>query len=153
MFLLSMSLVAHVIVLPFHKMSYNLLEGLALLGELAFCFGIMTRVGVGSTTRNENSSSLLPGEQVAFDGISLAIASPFLFFWTVAFVDVLFNRGKLDFALRAQFPAIFEPLHQRRDGGVGGGGGGKALLLPPRQPSQQLAPLARGPGSARDAVA
>ena len=136
MFLLSMSLVLHVVMLPFRKDSYNLLEGLALLGELAFCFGIMTRVGVGLSTAaaSANSSDLEEKEQRLFDVTSLLIASAFVFFWLVALFDVLVNSGKLDLALRSQFPDLLGTLHSRSHGAVSGrhlhAGGDSSHALP-----------------------
>jgi hypothetical protein len=50
MALLCLSLVLHASVMPYESTLVNVLEGFALLGELFFTFGVMTRVGVGTVT-------------------------------------------------------------------------------------------------------
>ena len=96
MFVLAMSFSLHLVVKPFRRDSYNLLEGLALFGELAFTFGVMPMMGI----------DINHSETVGFSAVSLGLASIFVVVWLASFVDVLFFEGRLDYSLRAQFPTL-----------------------------------------------
>ena len=108
MFLLSMGLVLHFVVIPFKRHSANLLEGLAMLGELASCFGIMTRIGVGSVTgkAGTRTGNVTEQEQLIFDYITIVLSCIFLFFWAVSLLDVLLFGGQLEFGLEHTFPEL-----------------------------------------------
>ena len=129
MFLLSMGLALHFVIIPFKRHSANLLEGLAMLGELASCFGIMTRIGVGSVTGTAGTptGNVTPFEQLIFDWITIVLASLFAFFWVVSLADVLLFGGQLEFGLEHAFPELMGWFKTRADpgrsGGPGGGGG------------------------------
>ena len=86
-----MGLALHFVIIPFKRHSANLLEGLAMLGELASCFGIMTRIGVGSVTgvSNTRTGNVTDREQLIFDYITIVLACLFAFFWAVSLADVL----------------------------------------------------------------
>jgi hypothetical protein len=112
MFLLSMGLVLHFVIIPFKRHSANLLEGLAMLGELASCFGIMTRIGVGSVTgkAGTRTGNVTEQEQLIFDYITIVIACLFLFFWAASLLDVLLFGGQLEFGLEHNFPELMVSL-------------------------------------------
>ena len=109
MFLLSMGLALHFVVIPFRNHSNNLMEGLAMLGQLASCFGIMTRVGVGSVTTTSAggpTGNVTEAEQLAFDWITILIAGVFVFFWLASLLDVLLFGGQLEIGLNLRFPSL-----------------------------------------------
>jgi hypothetical protein len=112
MFLLSVSLAAHVFFQPYRHKEVNILEGLALMGEMTFTYAIMTRLGVVgalTATAPTSSSTSMEGltsagipvrEQFAFDLIAVVFSIPFVFMWFFFLVDAYIFKGGL--AMRAE---------------------------------------------------
>ena len=139
MALLCLSLVLHVTVMPYRSNLVNILELFALLGELFFTFGVMTRVGVGSVTV-ASTDAAAANEQEVFDVISLLFNVPFLLCWCASFLDAALQNSAWSHLLTVRLQRREKRMRQRAlaeeaeaeaalEGGSGiGKGGGRGQV-------------------------
>jgi hypothetical protein len=98
MLLLALSFAAHGATFPYKSDAINLLELVALGGELLFGFSMMVRVAAGSAgtmAMEAKSISAIPTAEIyVYDIISLAVGALFCLAWVLAIIDRTVNKGK-----------------------------------------------------------
>jgi hypothetical protein len=101
MFLMCVAFALHVHTRPYRFSTVNILEGLALLGQMTFTFAILTRLGSSSA---QGKQTTLPGyttsgvpiwEQSLFDIIAVLFSMPFFTAWLFFFFDTVVFKGSL----------------------------------------------------------